>query len=166
MNGPTPRQLQVLDFVRTYIRDHGWPPGLRDIASHFGFNKNGARDHLRCLAKKGLIQVDFAKSRGIKILGEPTPEVAHIGGSSTLDIKRPPGATPLLGKIVVPIYTPESLAAAVRDETFLAAHAFPRNQDRPVPYAIAQKTDAPVGAEASEEHTNEVTVTGGPGEPH
>lgn len=170
MNGATARQLQILDFIRTYIADHGWPPTLIEIGAQFGFNKNAARDHLRYLKNKGLIQIDFATSRGIKILGAPTPEVAHIGGVSSLDIKRPRGATPLLGKIVIPVYTPASLAAAVRDGTFLAAHAFPRNQDRPVPYAVAQKDDAPTGRVEASEVTNsasETNVTGGsPGEPH
>ena len=67
----TRRQQQILDYVTTWIRERGYPPTVREIAESFGIKSpNGVHTHLRTLEKKGYLQRDRGKSRGIRPTGE------------------------------------------------------------------------------------------------
>lgn len=71
--GITARQHEVLTYVSDYIAEHGYPPTLREIASHFGWASSlAAGDHLRALEKKGFITRTPMISRGLALteLGE------------------------------------------------------------------------------------------------
>jgi repressor LexA len=58
MTTPTPRQSQVLDFIRNFLRHKGFPPTHAEIAAGLGFRSpNAAASHVRLLAKKGLLEV-------------------------------------------------------------------------------------------------------------
>lgn len=53
----TGRQREMLEFLRSYQRQHGVMPSTRDIQRHFGFSsQTAAMSHLRALEKKGVIQ--------------------------------------------------------------------------------------------------------------
>ena len=65
----TERQLEVLVFIKEYIKENGFPPSIIDIKEHFGFKaKNAVTDFLKALEKKGYISRAFNVSRGIKVL--------------------------------------------------------------------------------------------------
>ncbi|MCY4094944.1 MAG: repressor LexA, partial [Gammaproteobacteria bacterium] len=56
MKAITKRQAEVLDFIRTYRQDNGYPPTRRNITDKFGFRSpNAAEEHLRALDRKGFI---------------------------------------------------------------------------------------------------------------
>jgi repressor LexA len=64
----TARQAQVLDLVREFIEDSGMPPTRAEIASVLGFRSaNAAEEHLRALARKGVIELLPGASRGIRL---------------------------------------------------------------------------------------------------
>ncbi|MFV0478936.1 MAG: transcriptional repressor LexA [Parahaliea sp.] len=64
----TRRQQQVLDIVRNYIGDTGYPPTRADIARELGFKSaNAAEEHLKALARKGAIEIIPGASRGIRL---------------------------------------------------------------------------------------------------
>jgi repressor LexA len=66
----TPRQKQVLEFVRTEITTKHIPPTRKEIATHFGFlSANAAEEHLRALARHGVITLLPGTSRGIRLIG-------------------------------------------------------------------------------------------------
>ncbi|MDH5203516.1 MAG: repressor LexA, partial [Nitrospirota bacterium] len=65
----TDRQKKVIDFLKSYVKDHGYPPTMREIGEHFGFMWPAARGHLIALEKKGMIRINPLKSRGIEIIG-------------------------------------------------------------------------------------------------
>jgi repressor LexA len=69
----TPRQLEVLDFIRERIETTALPPTIREIAKHFGWPTVGAAvvDHLRALERKGLIVHPKGKCRAIQIVAHP-----------------------------------------------------------------------------------------------
>ncbi len=69
----TPRQTEILQFIEQRLRAEGYPPSQRDIAEHFGFAQNAARDHLQALARKGEIEISPNDARGIRLLREQTP---------------------------------------------------------------------------------------------
>jgi repressor LexA len=64
----TARQAQVLDLVREFIEESGMPPTRAEIAAVLGFRSaNAAEEHLRALARKGVIELLPGASRGIRL---------------------------------------------------------------------------------------------------
>jgi repressor LexA len=73
----TPRQRQVLDFVTGCLDRHGYPPTLREIATHLGIRGTlGAAKHLDALERKGLIRRSPGSSRGLALTGRGAPAVS------------------------------------------------------------------------------------------
>ena len=69
MNTATDKQRAVLDFIKTFQIEKGYPPTRSEISAHFGFKSdNSAHDHLQRLVKKGAIEITRGVSRGIKVL--------------------------------------------------------------------------------------------------
>lgn len=82
MNGLTPRQRSVLEFLRRFIRDHGYPPTIREIRDAFGLRSNrGVVDHLKALERKGYIRRLPGGSRAIGIEHD-SGEVGNPAGRS------------------------------------------------------------------------------------
>jgi repressor LexA len=64
----TDRQQQILDLIRQALANTGFPPTRAEIAQTLGFKSaNAAEDHLKALAKKGVIELTPGASRGIKL---------------------------------------------------------------------------------------------------
>jgi len=72
----TPRQTEILAFIKRCLEDHGFPPTRAEIAQELGFKSpNAAEEHLKALARKGAIEMTPGASRGIRIPGfEPNSE--------------------------------------------------------------------------------------------
>lgn len=65
----TDRQREVLDFIKSYIKEEGFPPTRAEIADHFGFKShNASNDFVKILKEKGFISVKADANRGIKVL--------------------------------------------------------------------------------------------------
>ena len=76
----TPRQQQILDLIKQHIDDTGYPPTRAEIATELGFKSpNAAEEHLRALARKGVIEMISGTSRGIRLLEEEPPGLPLIG---------------------------------------------------------------------------------------
>lgn len=68
-DGLTPRQRQILDFIRNSLEVLGAPPTRAEIANAFGFaSANAAEEHLKALAKKGNIVLEPGSARGIRLV--------------------------------------------------------------------------------------------------
>lgn len=66
----TPRQRDILSFIEKAVREQGAPPTRVEIAQAFGFKSpNAAEEHLRALARKGVIELVGGTSRGIRLRG-------------------------------------------------------------------------------------------------
>ena len=64
----TDRQQEILDLIKKSISQTGSPPTRAEIAEILGFKSaNAAEDHLRALAKKGVIELVSGRSRGIRL---------------------------------------------------------------------------------------------------
>src|SRR6201991_3853503 len=64
----TPRQTQILRLIQRFISDTGMPPTRAEIARELGFKSaNAAEEHLRALARKGVIALVPGTSRGIQL---------------------------------------------------------------------------------------------------
>lgn len=65
----TDRQKEILEFLREFIADKGYPPTLRDICAHFGINgPQNAAKHLDALERKGFIRRRPGSSRAMELL--------------------------------------------------------------------------------------------------
>lgn len=72
----TRRQQEILTYIREVIETDGFPPTRAEIARALGFRSvNAAEEHLRALARKGVIEIHPGISRGIRLLEGPT----HLG---------------------------------------------------------------------------------------
>jgi repressor LexA len=104
----TDRQQQVLDFIRHYIEDTGFPPTRAEIASELGFKSaNAAEEHLKALARKGVIEMIPGTSRGIRL-----PESAGI---------------PIIGRVAAG--SPITAQAHIEDYCALPANFFKPHAD-------------------------------------
>ena len=64
----TARQTEVLELIKTTMLETGMPPTRAEIARQLGFRSaNAAEEHLKALARKGVIEILPGTSRGIKL---------------------------------------------------------------------------------------------------
>ncbi|POU64928.1 LexA repressor [Pantoea sp. PSNIH4] len=76
----TARQQQVYDLIRDHINQTGMPPTRAEIASRLGFRSpNAAEEHLKALARKGVIEMVSGASRGIRLMAEEENGLPLIG---------------------------------------------------------------------------------------
>lgn len=68
MHKLTSRQAEILDYIRDYLAETGFPPTRSEIAQKMGFKSpNAAEEHLRALARKGAIEMLPGTSRGLRL---------------------------------------------------------------------------------------------------
>src|SRR3989344_4963555 len=64
----TPRQKQILDFVKAYTKKRDVSPSLEEIKKHFRLNSvSNIHQHLEALKEKGYLQREKNQKRGIEI---------------------------------------------------------------------------------------------------
>ncbi len=64
----TPRQREILAFIRSTVEGEGRPPTRAEVCTAFGFRSpNAAESHLRALAAKGAILLEEGRARGIRL---------------------------------------------------------------------------------------------------
>lgn len=65
----TEKQNQVLDYIRDFRQQNGYPPTLREIGKQFGIvSTYGVKRHLDALVKKGFLEIGSNSSRAITIV--------------------------------------------------------------------------------------------------
>jgi repressor LexA len=105
----TDRQQQILDLIREAVVNTGFPPTRAEIAQTLGFKSaNAAEDHLRALARKGVIELTAGASRGIRL----TEAAADFFGDTDLNPEHvrsqptplsAPTAAPGMGQVLLPL---------------------------------------------------------------
>ena len=82
----TARQQEILDFIRNTVEVLGAPPTRAEIAQAFGFaSHNAAEEHLRALAKKGLIVLEPGSARGIRLVEQlGLPLIGSVAAGSPI----------------------------------------------------------------------------------
>ena len=78
-NELTKRQKELFDFLKDFLREQGFPPTLREIASHFGLKgPRGPQKVLNILERKGYIRKKPGESRAIEILGFSSRNIVSV----------------------------------------------------------------------------------------
>ncbi|RDK03708.1 transcriptional repressor LexA [Paraburkholderia lacunae] len=106
----TARQQQVFDLIRRAIERTGFPPTRAEIAAELGFSSaNSAEEHLRALARKGVIELAAGASRGIRLLAGPedSPHQFTLPHPSIMQL-----SLPLIGRVAAgsPILAQEHIS--------------------------------------------------------
>jgi len=96
----TARQQEILTLIRNAIASTGAPPTRAEISATLGFKSpNAAEEHLRALARKGVIELVSGTSRGIRLKGGSRSH-RHVADPMSLSL---PGLSqlslPLIGRV-------------------------------------------------------------------
>jgi repressor LexA len=90
--GLTPRQREVLEIIEKHMRDHGYPPSVREIGEAVGLTSpSTVHAHLAALQRRGYLRRDPTKPRAIEVRWDPNSDVA-------MD-RRPVRHVPLVGDV-------------------------------------------------------------------
>ncbi|HKN93585.1 MAG TPA: transcriptional repressor LexA [Thermoleophilaceae bacterium] len=95
----TKRQQEIFDFIKSYSRDHGYPPTVRDIGKAIGLTSSSTvHAHLANLEKQGVLRRDPTKPRAMEILNKAKDAVL-------------PAGLPLIGRVAAgqPILAEENI---------------------------------------------------------
>lgn len=81
MEGLTPRQEQVLEFIRESVRANGYPPTVREICAALDLSSpSTVHAHLANLERHGFVKRDPAKPRALDVVGESRPRPLPLVG--------------------------------------------------------------------------------------
>lgn len=77
------KQQEILDYMKSEVREKGYPPSVREICEAVGLKSTSTvHGHLSRLEKKGLIRRDPTKPRAIEILDSsfegPSRSMVHV----------------------------------------------------------------------------------------
>ena len=104
----TARQVEIFQFIQSFIEDTGMPPTRAEIARELGFRSaNAAEEHLRALKRKGVIELLPGTSRGIRLVETGRPRLIDPLAEEGL---------PLVGRVAAgqPILATEHIEARYR----------------------------------------------------
>jgi repressor LexA len=91
----TARQREVLEFIRHFMTQAGYPPTVREIGAHFGFVPRSVFDHLKALQRKGVLRRVASKSRSLQILDPPSAPPLPAAGRTAALFRE----LPILGRV-------------------------------------------------------------------
>jgi repressor LexA len=88
----TARQRQILDVIEANMRDHGYPPSVREIGEAVGLTSpSTVHSHLATLERLGYLRRDPTKPRAIEVRFDPNSGMAME--------RRPVRHIPLVGDV-------------------------------------------------------------------
>lgn len=101
----TDKQQQVLDFIQAYVRDHGYPPSVRDICEGIGVRSTSTvHGYLTRLERGGYITRESTKTRSIVVDQSETAPSNVRSVDSYVDV-------PIVGRVAAgePILAQENI---------------------------------------------------------
>ena len=88
----TVRQRDILDVIERHMRDHGYPPSVREIGEAVGLTSpSTVHNHLASLQRMGFLRRDPTKPRAIEMRYDPSSGAAME--------RRPVRHVPLVGDV-------------------------------------------------------------------
>ena len=95
----TKRQKEIFDYIKRYVRKHGYPPTVREIGKALGLHSpSTVHAHLAKLEASGLLRRDPSKPRAIELMVDKVKRAINPG-------------TPLVGNVAAgaPILAEENI---------------------------------------------------------
>ena len=119
--GTTEKQLRILDVIREFTAEMGYPPSVREIGERVGLSSSSTvQSHLKTLERRGLLRRDPTKPRALvpadMVLRAVAPPAHRESGPETISL-------PIVGRVAagVPITAAENL-----EDTFVLPASFMR----------------------------------------
>ncbi|MGJ9381566.1 transcriptional repressor LexA [Salipaludibacillus sp. CF4.18] len=112
------RQQAIFDFIKSEVKDRGYPPSVREIGEAVGLaSSSTVHGHLSRLEKKGYIRRDPTKPRAIEVLGlhDDSSQVNHTASIQIPVIGKVTAGQPITAIENVEEYLPLP-ASFVQDE--------------------------------------------------
>lgn len=75
----TPKQIELLDFIRGFLADHGYAPTLEEMADQFGISRVTIHERLRGLEERGVLKRTKYQARAIELLDPAPVSLALMG---------------------------------------------------------------------------------------
>ncbi len=95
----TKRQQEILDFLRSFTADSGYPPSVREIGEAVGLSSSSTvHSHLSALESKGFIRRDASSARALVIVDQITIDETN-SLTDEPDPYRNVIALPLVGRV-------------------------------------------------------------------
>ena len=109
----SPRQQAILEFIRTYTQEHGYPPSIREIGKKCVISSTSVVNYnLNILKERHYLERQEDISRGIRLVGAWQEETAVVAPPAPQPESQSSGAfsIPLVGVIVAgePIPVPDT----------------------------------------------------------
>ena len=104
-NNISSRQEKILKFISKKIKESGYPPSIREIASAVGLSSSATvHSHLKKLEEKGYLKRNQSKSRAISLLSRQKDETIDRGFNNLVYV-------PVVGNIAAgrPILADENI---------------------------------------------------------
>ncbi len=104
MGSLTPKQKQVLTFIKEYTQEHGYGPTQQEIARQFGFSSLGTvQNYLTRLEEQGYIKRPWNEKRAIEVVRPVpgAPEAKLYPFPPTGDETKKPDITKYMHKIAL-----------------------------------------------------------------
>jgi len=106
--GPTERQRRILEVIRDFTSEHGYPPSVREIGEMVGLSSSSTvQSHLKTLERRGLIHRNPTKPRALTSTSAPERADAAYG------------VLPIVGKVAAG--TPITAAENIEGELVVPA---------------------------------------------
>jgi repressor LexA len=135
VQGLTPRQEQVLEFIRESVRVNGYPPTVREICAGLDLSSpSTVHAHLANLERLGLIKRDPTKPRALDVVGDvrprPLPLVGRVAAGAPIladdnieDLVDVPGFLRRDdGDFVLRIHGDSMIGAGIFDDDLIVVH--------------------------------------------
>jgi repressor LexA len=134
----TDRQNNILNFIKQFRNENGYPPTLREIGKRFQISSTfGVKRHLDALVRKGYLTVEGNASRGINILNINS----HSEREAVLESNDIFNKIPIVGRVAAgsPILALENIEGSILiDPSFMK-----KTQDS---FALKVKGDSMINA--------------------
>jgi repressor LexA len=73
----TPRQLEIVRFIRDYFAAHQYAPTMQEIADRLGVSRPTVFEHIEALQAKGALKRPRAQARGIELARKLFAEIGR-----------------------------------------------------------------------------------------
>lgn len=123
-NQLTPRQLQLLKAIRTFVASRCYSPTIAELALELAISRSTAFEHIAELRKKSLLSALPAKARSLKLTSKAQKLLNCLNNDSSNPCSQPPAGIPLVGKVAA-----GSPIEAIEDIEFLSLSSHFGNSD-------------------------------------
>ena len=120
MDDLSPRQRQILEFIRSEVMKKGYPPSVREVGQAVGLSSSSTvHGHLGKLEEKGYIRRDPTKPRAIELLDRANGEQIRERIIQVPIVGKVTAGAPILAVENVDDYFPMPKEFAGDGETFM-----------------------------------------------